>query len=100
MNCFDFEFISENNLEKQDYHFWLDENTIVLNRYYHSTRATKRHGWKADKSYNRILSRDSTIKFEDIPMNQFIINKIKEKVIASLIVVRHCRDTKEIEIKP
>lgn len=78
-----------NGLEKQSWSFWLRDTTLILTSYYiaHKESSAKRT-YKVSKIYDRIFSRNSTMKKEEVPLPETIIQEAKDILISKLTVTK------------
>ena len=70
-------------LTKRKYVFWFDESrsTLWVDGYHLMQRESKRHKYKTIEFYDRLRDRESTIRKEDVPLD----DKIKQDAINKLI---------------
>jgi len=76
------------DLNKKVYQFYQDGMRFRLNYYSEKHRQTKRHGWKSIKYYDRLRQRDCTIKVDEIPLTDELIQIVKERAINSVQVTK------------
>lgn len=70
----------------EEYHFFQSRREWILQYYYLYRRATKRHGYKIEKRYNRIDRRGNTVSVEEIEITQTIKDKLLNAIIADFRV--------------
>ncbi len=76
---------SEDKLSKKTWWFALtDDCNIVLDSYYEYSRHSKRHKYRLDKEYNRIMGRDNNIELNDVIVTYKIAENITDQINAKL----------------
>lgn len=71
-------------LTQEIFTFWLKDTDLVLDRYYCNKRVTKKHKYRREIYYSRIMSRDDNITVDKVPLTSDIIeqaiNEVKNKI--------------------
>lgn len=83
---FDITHSSKDGLLIERWKFYLSGTNLILNTYFKGERKTKRHSYQPLHSYNRIMSRDSTIKVDDIPLPEDVKQEAIDIIISKLEV--------------
>lgn len=53
---------------------------IFCDWYVYQVRDSKRHGWKNKESYSRITQRDNTIKRNELPTPQDVLDEVNSRI--------------------
>jgi len=74
--------LSNGDLQKDEWTFWVtdDLERMILNRYYRFQKTTKRHGWRVFDHYNRLNTRDSSIKVDQVPFENWLVESARQKL--------------------
>lgn len=73
------ERISPDSLSRVEYRYWQrDEMRMELDWVVHQTRPTKRHGWRLEKRWSRLQSRDNNMAREEPP--QDVKDELRQKI--------------------
>lgn len=83
----EFSVVSKDLLSCEVWNYWIrDDATFELDRYAFLTRATKRHKFVAQKTYNRIgiNRRFNHIEIPRPEAPQFVLDGIKQKFIEQI----------------
>ncbi len=77
--------IDKGELDKETFRFchFDDRNELILDGYVIWHKETKRKGWKAIKSYDRLRTRDNSIQEADVPLTE----EIKAKAMRQFIKI-------------
>lgn len=98
-----FEFVkqSDDQLSQKRWVFTLTEDVnIVLNDYYEESRQTKKHKFKSDNLYRRLVldNRCNTIELKDIKIPSIVASNIVSQINCKLRFVCDYRGTKPIRL--
>jgi hypothetical protein len=76
------------DLERVTYSFYIRDYKFILDSYKVQYRESKRHKWKNLKSYERLFSRQNTIKLSEFEIPLFIQIEVKERFKDMLVVLK------------
>ena len=78
------ERIEPSGLSKTEYRYWMRDNVqMELDWIIHSSRPTKRHGWRKVKCWSRLYTRDSNMQREEPP--QDVKEEVRKRVNDALL---------------
>lgn len=77
-----------NDLTEEVWRFYAYDNYIVLDFYAYCTRKTKRHSFKAEKTYSRLSHRTSNMLESDVRLTYEIRTLALDKFVSSINVVK------------
>jgi len=80
--------VINSDTEKEVWSFWLNDGVLRLSSYCVFSRWSKRHKFRQTDNYSRMFHRSCTLKIEDVPLPQSVIDQVKQKLISSLIVTK------------
>jgi hypothetical protein len=86
----------QSEMEKQVWRFMVSTDTagskveLRLHEYYVEKRESKRHKFKRDRSrnYERLLSRNSSLKAADVPLPADVMNQALDELIRCIEIVK------------
>jgi hypothetical protein len=79
---------SRDKLTEETWGFTVLDTCIILNSYWKSTRQSPRHKWQVLTHYDRLNTRDSTLKEADVPWTEELRAEALALYVATLKVGR------------
>ena len=75
-------------LTKEQFRFWINGNTIVLDAYYLFSRENKRkRNYKFVKRYERLTDRNSFTPLQEVPLTEEIKTEVLQEYFKTLKVM-------------
>ena len=81
-------------LTREDYYFYLFTDygytspILYIDKYILYKRESIKHKFKVDSKYDRLDSRHNSIKVEDVPFNEALVEEVKLKFLEGLKVLK------------
>lgn len=84
MNYVNFEVVSENDLFRVHWRFYLLQDALILDLYQEYRRDSKRHGFKHERVWSRLMQSDNTMAEIEVPFTDEIAVRAKAEFIKAV----------------